>query len=618
LWETLLASSWSWNGFSVHQHGEESSHGNIGVKIAQKSFRAFKIPLDIINEVIALYEVRYFKEAAAIIIAALTASPTVHGENQHTTQPNLSPTASPFIGSTLPSNALYQWTPGVSFRGGIPSRTGLVNVRNAPYNAKGDGSTDDTSAIQLAINALKPNQMAYIPAGIYRVTNTLFISVADTGITGDGPSKTIIKYSGESGGVDMIKVVPFQNYGNPVPITSACTQGLTAIALSSTSGVHVGDLLELSELNPSYVTDTGVNGNCSWCGAVTGSRDNTTRRNTMRLLTQLDKVASIWGNTVNLERPLYITFESSNSPQAQDVPTTYGIGVQSLQLVRNCPGVTGGNMIEFQYVSLSWISNVWTQVTSNSETNAHFYLSNTYGCEIRECEAKEAAGALNGSGQGYGVYLVGVNSDTLVEDNVFSGCQDGLVIAGGGSGCVFGYNYCIGSVNTSWPWWLSADMNTHGPEPYMNLFEGNIGDQVGFDNTWGGNAFNTAFRCWALAHGGEVPSGGHAIGHELAVDLEANTFSPNIVGCVLGVPGVTSSSGISYGSEVQASAFVNGNYSFATGETSWMSRAVALPGSLYYGSKPSWWTSLPFPPIGPDTTPFNGQIPAQVRFNFGL
>lgn len=44
--------------------------------------------------------------------------------------------------------------------------TGFVSVKDAPYNAKGDGVADDTAAIQAAINAV---QKVYLPPGTYRV-----------------------------------------------------------------------------------------------------------------------------------------------------------------------------------------------------------------------------------------------------------------------------------------------------------------------------------------------------------------------------------------------------------------------------------------------------------------
>jgi len=56
----------------------------------------------------------------------------------------------------------------------FPADSGVVNVKSPPYNAKGDGVTDDTRAIQQALDD-HPNQHAiiYLPNGVYLVGDTL-------------------------------------------------------------------------------------------------------------------------------------------------------------------------------------------------------------------------------------------------------------------------------------------------------------------------------------------------------------------------------------------------------------------------------------------------------------
>jgi hypothetical protein len=62
--------------------------------------------------------------------------------------------------------------PEVSVR--FPAWAGVLNVREAPYNARGDGRTDDTAAIQKALTAgLDKHRIVYLPDGIYLVRDTL-------------------------------------------------------------------------------------------------------------------------------------------------------------------------------------------------------------------------------------------------------------------------------------------------------------------------------------------------------------------------------------------------------------------------------------------------------------
>jgi hypothetical protein len=56
---------------------------------------------------------------------------------------------------------------------------GTIDVRVPPYNAKGDATTDDTEAIQKALNANCDKQtpkLIYFPKGQYRITNTLYLN----------------------------------------------------------------------------------------------------------------------------------------------------------------------------------------------------------------------------------------------------------------------------------------------------------------------------------------------------------------------------------------------------------------------------------------------------------
>ena len=76
-----------------------------------------------------------------------------------------------------------------------------INVKTA-FGAKGDGVTDDTSALQAALDSLQRNPaVLWVPRGTYLITRPLIIEgVADFTVIGEDPLTTSIIWSGPAGG----------------------------------------------------------------------------------------------------------------------------------------------------------------------------------------------------------------------------------------------------------------------------------------------------------------------------------------------------------------------------------------------------------------------------------
>ncbi len=77
---------------------------------------------------------------------------------------------------------------------------GVINVTDAPYNATGDGVTDDTAAIQAAIDAAEAagGGIVYLPPGNYYISAALEMSSSVT-LRGTGAGATTILHGNDNG-----------------------------------------------------------------------------------------------------------------------------------------------------------------------------------------------------------------------------------------------------------------------------------------------------------------------------------------------------------------------------------------------------------------------------------
>ena len=85
----------------------------------------------------------------------------------------------------------------------FPKSEWVVNVREAPYRAQGDGMTDDTLAIQQAIDdVMGQHRVLYFPEGTYLISKTLNWSNRNSNgkpawghnwIAGQGAMKTTLR-----------------------------------------------------------------------------------------------------------------------------------------------------------------------------------------------------------------------------------------------------------------------------------------------------------------------------------------------------------------------------------------------------------------------------------------
>lgn len=113
-----------------------------------------------------------------------------------------------------------------------PSDAGILDVTKAPYNAKGDGVTDDTAAIQKALNQyVAGGEIVYLPNGVYLISDTLKWPTGKddsgkfTSLQGQSRNGTIVKLKDSCPGFDnphrpkspiYTGYAPAQRFGNEI------------------------------------------------------------------------------------------------------------------------------------------------------------------------------------------------------------------------------------------------------------------------------------------------------------------------------------------------------------------------------------------------------------------
>jgi len=168
-----------------------------------------------------------------------------------------------------------------------------------------------------------------------------------------------------------------------------------------------------------------------------------------------------------------------------------------------------------------------------------------------------------------------------------------MVAKQGANGNVFAYNYSFDPYRSEFPHDAGGDMLLHGHYAFANLFEGNLGQSIVVDNTWGPSGpYNTFFRNRTSLYGINI------------YKQKVNSDKQNVVGNE-----VTKGNYIIKGKQFTYDNNIKGT--------------IQPPGTkvlndvcYYLTGKPYFWNiNSNWPTIGGSNTLNSGTIPAKERYD---
>lgn len=556
---------------------------------------------------------------------------------------------------TIPSARSIDWTQ-VGIPGGIPNVTTVHANLTGTIDAT--GVTDVHAAVQSAMDGCPSNQVVILPAGTINVGATGLHLRNGVVLRGQGTGTLIIPAAGVTNIIWIDNSPIFVGY-DATNLISGYTKGSTTLVVAGVpADLQVGEQIQIQQNNdPSLVNPVGIDGSAGdWC------------------LGQWVTVIAIVGNTLTIDVPLYYTYSSTFNPRirwnlAYQNPTQNNIQYAGLEnvTVSNTDANCSAN-VEFNFAAFCWVKNI----TSMNGSISHVWTYNSFRCEVRDSIFTNIMAPITSS-RGYGLQTGTPNSGfpcdkttaMLIENDAWYNCRCSILLGYGASGCVIGYNYFPNTFSES-PTILKQDVGYHSAHSYMNLVEGNIGTKINADNFHGSSSHNTIFRnYWRGQDAAQV-----SVSSLASVECDFNQWDYNIVGNVLGFPGVVSlmltysnpqggtlyealspDATWSYGNWYKAlmfgydgeggndsggragmdpvdltgagdpqafnTALLEGNHDYVQNATTWTngsgasSSPLTMPASLYLSSKPSFFGGAPFPLIGSDVSPMVNYTPLQ-------
>jgi hypothetical protein len=443
------------------------------------------------------------------------------------------------------------------------------------YGADPTGVADSKGAFDAAVAALPASGgVVFVPQGNYRLLSKWSIGKSNVVVRGEGPDKTRLLCAH---GDTCIEVITYQR-GVWQTLAGGYTKTSTNLLVADGTKFTVGKFAEVQQDNDPSLMYTQPEWNQTWASNAVG---------------QLFEVAGIAGNHVYLRTPLHYDMRADLNPRIRPQGFVTRVGFEDFYIEKL---QSGQNTFLFRNSAYCWVRGVESYHTRGS----HVGNDTTLGNEYRDSYFHHSF-SYGGGGSGYGVEFGLHCTDGLCENNVFDMLRHAMMVHVGSAGCVFGYNYSVnpvqgeGETNLN-QGWVPPDISLHGHWAQMNLFEGNVVQEIAIADYWGPMGPGNTFLRNRVA--------GDAAHHE-GILLRDHSHGQNLIGNVTPwwYDDGTSTNTLRHGEDV------NGTLVWSAGITNHV-----IPASYYLNQKPAFFGKSPWPITGSDVSG-DTLIPAQLRLD---
>ncbi len=435
---------------------------------------------------------------------------------------------------------------------------------------------DAAAKIEAIIQSTSGNRVIYLPAGSYYLHTKLDITQSNIVIRGDGKGATkvfIVAPSSLDAEIEFRGIGP----GTESDITNLPQRGDQTVSVASPGSFAVGGF--------AHIYDPGKVPPISYPGVANISHFG-----------QIVKITAINADTLTLDMKLGLNF--NNNPKITPVAMIQRVGIDNLSVVRDRAAASNGvNNIEFKFANDVFANELESSYLEQGGIAASF----SKRVVVVNSDVHDAY-SLGGGGQAYGIRMVFNTTQCRITNNKLWNLRHHIILDRGANHCVVSFNSTEPGYETT-----SGDLNTHGFTTHNNLFEGNMGRNLKWDErsdpglSQFQGIYNVAYRNRLTAQTGNAIS---VLGSNSTGNL--SHYFPTAIGNLTATIVI---------SQNVVDKFVGANRVNGTVVLGDMASGSSYPVSLYETAKPSFFGVKPWPIFGPSVADFGNAntIPAADR-----